>query len=88
MGTAFSVLVRPCPESMVVSKAYHHLIYMMTSTDLGIGENPMLNLAYPIKANEGVIHVSSKTQDVVPMVKVVLLESYPLVTSGKGLVHA
>lgn len=72
----------------VESKALHHLIYMVTLSGLGLGESPRPNLAYPLKANEKVIHVSFKTRDVVPMVKVRLLESHPLVTSGKGLVHA
>jgi hypothetical protein len=54
---------------------------MMTSSDLGGEESSKLNLAYPLKANEEVIHVPSKTQDVVLMVKVVLLEPHPLVTS-------
>lgn len=59
----------------------------MTSSDLGQGESLRLNLAYPLEATKIVIHISILSQDVVPMVKVVLLESYPLVTSGKGLVH-
>uniref|UniRef100_UPI001FA6C0EA hypothetical protein n=1 Tax=Ciborinia camelliae TaxID=647257 RepID=UPI001FA6C0EA len=79
---------RPRAMFTVESKAFHHLIYMMTSSDLGLGESPRPNLAYPLEANKKVIHVSFKTRDVVPMVKVILLESYPLVTSGKGLVHA
>lgn len=88
LGTAFSVLVRPCPIFVVVDKVHHHLINMMTSTDLGLGESPRSNIAYPSKASKEVIHVSNESRDVVPMVKVTLLEPNPLVTSRKGLVHA
>lgn len=66
----------------------HHLVIMMTSSDLGQGESPRLNLAYPSEACKSVIHVSDKTRDVVPKVKVKLLESHPLVTIGGGLIHA
>jgi hypothetical protein len=88
IGTAFSVLVRPCAFFAIVISAHHHLTAMMTSTDLGLGESPRSNIAYPHKARKSVIHVSDVSRDVVPMVKVILPESNPLVTSREGLVHA
>jgi hypothetical protein len=88
IGTAFSVLVRLCVLYLIESKVLHHLVNMVTSSDLGRRESLRLNLAYPQKANKSVIHVSDPSQDVVPMVKVLLLESNPLVTSGEGLVQA
>lgn len=88
LGTAFSVLVRPCVMLAIVISDHHHLTTMMTTSDLGQRENPRLNIAYPSKANKLVIHVSNESQVVVPKVKVTLLEPYPLVTSRKGLVLA
>ena len=52
IGTAFSVLVRPCPMSAIVNTVHHHLIYMMTSSDLGLGESPRPNIAYQLEANK------------------------------------
>ena len=88
IGTAFSVLVRLCALYLVGNKILHHLVNMMTSSDLGRRESLRLNIAYLPKAKKSKIHVYDSTQDVVPMVKVVLLESNPLVTSGEGLIHA
>lgn len=61
---------------------------MKTPSDLGLGESPRLNIAYPQKACKLIIHVLDEKRGVVSKVKVKLLEPHPLVTSGKGLVHA
>lgn len=88
IGTAFSVMVRPCAPFAIESSALRYLVYIMTSSGLGQGESPRLNLACQIKALKSGIYVKDSTRDVVPMVKVILLESNPLVTSREGFVHA
>jgi len=88
IGTAFSVLVRPCASLATVRKSHLHLIIMLATSGLGRGENPRLNLAYLLKAHKLVIQEPSEVQVAVSMVKVILLESNPLVTSREGLVHA
>jgi hypothetical protein len=88
IGTAFSVLVRPCAIFATVRKSHLHLIIMLATSGLGQGENPRLNLAYLLKAYKMVIQESIEMQVAVSMVKVILLESNPLVISGEGLVHA
>ena len=82
------MLVRPCVMLAIVITDHHHLTTMMTTSDLGQRESPRLNIAYPLKAKKLVIHVSNVSRVVVPMVKVILLEPYPLVTPRKGLVLA
>ena len=88
MGTAFSVLVRPFIIFAIKDEVLLHLIYMLTSSDLGLEESSRLNIAYLSEAKRKRIHVWTDSRDVVPTVKVILLEPYPLVTSREGLVHA
>jgi len=48
----------------------------------------LLNIAYLLEACDMIIKVLIEMQVAVPMVKVILLESNPLVTTRKELVHA
>jgi hypothetical protein len=87
IGTAFSVLVRPCVIIVEMRESHLHLIVMLATSGLGHGENPRLNLAYLLEAFEMLIQIYTKMQVAISMVKVILLESNPLITSRKGLVH-
>ena len=88
IGTAFSVLVRLCAVFATVGLTHLHLTIMLATSGLGQGESSWLNLAYLLKACKMIIKVLIEMQVAVPMVKVILLESYPLVTSREELVHA
>jgi hypothetical protein len=70
-----------------VSEIHLHLTNMLATSGLGQGENSWLNIAYLLEACKMVIQLSIEMQVAAPMVKVILLKSNPLVTSGKGLVH-
>jgi hypothetical protein len=48
----------------------------------------LLNIAYLLESCKMIIKVLIEMQVAIPMVKVILLESYSLVTSRKELVHA
>ena len=88
IGTAFSVLVRLCAVFATVGLTHLHLTIMLATSGLGQGESSWLNLAYLLEACKMIIKVLIEMQVAVPMVKVILLESYPLVTSREELVHA
>jgi len=88
IGTAFSLLVRLCAVFATVGLTHLHLTIMLATSGLGQGESSWLNIAYLLEACKMIIKVLIKMQVAVPMVKVILLESYPLVTSREELVHA
>jgi group II intron reverse transcriptase/maturase len=88
IGTAFSVLVRLCTLIAIVGETHLHSTNMLATSGLGLGESPRLNIAYLLEACNMGIKVTIEVQVAVPMVKVKLPGSNPLVTSGKGLVLA
>jgi hypothetical protein len=57
---------------------------MLATSGLGKGENSLLNIAYLLEACEMKNKVLNEMQVAVPKVKVILLESYPLVTTEKS----
>lgn len=61
---------------------------MLATSGLGTEENSLLNIAYLLEACQMIIKVHIEMQVAVPKVKVILLESYPLVTTRKELVLA
>lgn len=88
IGTAFSILVRLCAVFATVGLTHLHLTIMLATSGLGQGESSWLNIAYLLEACKMIIKVLIEMQVAVPMVKVILLESYPLVTSREELVYA
>lgn len=81
VGTAFSVLVRPCADIKLEYKILLHFIYMQIPTRLGKGESLILNIASLYKGMETVKSITVKFRGIALMVKATLLELYLVVAS-------